>query len=209
MSFRVTAPLQDNTLPDGLYPAVCTTVAILGVQPSRDYEPQEKIWLRWDLPGQKSSWRDRRGREHNMPMLVGKQYTLSLWPKANLRKDLDSWRGRAFTAEELSGGFLVSDMLGKPCMVEILNKRSGERSFPNVVGVLPLPADAEVPVSTADLIAYDCDEPDPNLFAALPKWIQETIDSRIRDVREPKPAPVRAPAEPIAATADFNDEIPF
>src|SRR5262245_35658388 len=65
-----------------------------------------KIVVRFELPNELVSEGEFAGK----PFIVSKFYTASIGEKANLRKDLVSWRGREFTDEELRG-FEVKNIL--------------------------------------------------------------------------------------------------
>jgi len=55
--------------------------------------------------------------------------------KANLRKDLENWRGKGFTEAELAG-FDVESIRGANCLLTITETESGKRK---VSGVTALP----------------------------------------------------------------------
>jgi hypothetical protein len=106
--------------PEGTHHAVCVDVIDLGQLPN-SFKPgttQHKV---------------------NKRFLVYKRYTLSLNEKANLRHDLESWRGRPFTREE-EMGFDVETVKGANCLVNIQHKQSADKAktYANVVSVMPL-----------------------------------------------------------------------
>jgi hypothetical protein len=82
-------------------------------------------------------WQIDETREDGKPYLVRKRYTLSLSEKATLRKDLESWRGRAFTREE-EMGFDLEKLLGVNCLLNIQHVTRGDKTYANVVSVMPL-----------------------------------------------------------------------
>lgn len=65
-----------------------------------------KIRIFWEIIGETI---EINGEQ--MPRLVSKEFTLSLNEKSKLRQALQSWRGKAFTAEELQG-FDLRKVLG-------------------------------------------------------------------------------------------------
>lgn len=69
---------------------------------------------------------------------VQQRYTLSLHEKAALRKDLESWRGRAFTADERQG-FDVEKIIGVPCFLNIVHNEKNGSTYANVQSIMPLP----------------------------------------------------------------------
>lgn len=59
------------------------------------------------------------------PFVVSRFWTRSLHKNADFRKDLESWRGGAFTEEELKA-FDIEKILSKPCMLSIVAKGGGK-----------------------------------------------------------------------------------
>lgn len=116
--------------PAGVHQAVAVDVIDKGLQPNQ-FKPgttQHKIDIAWQL--------DEK-RDDGKRFLVYKRYTVSLNEKATLRKDLESWRGRAFTREE-EMGFDVEAILGANCLVNIQHNTKDSRTYANVVAVMPL-----------------------------------------------------------------------
>ena len=211
MSFIITDRSTDfKPVPKGTHLAICTLVVNMGVQPSKFYEPQAKTYLGFELPNERLLWRDSKGFEHSGPMRIGQQYTKSLSPKSNLRKDLESWRGSAFTKEELAG-FDYSDFLGKACMLTIAHHETEKKTYANIIAVAPVPPETTDPAPSAKLIAYDADDADdaedPETFEALPKWLKAAIKNRVTEAAPESTAPMGEAA--AVPQPPFDDVIPF
>jgi hypothetical protein len=193
-------------VPAGTHAAICVSIVNMGIQNDSKFGPRRKIYFRWELPGEQTSWRDKQGNEHHGPMTIGKSYTYSLNEKSTLCQDLESWRGKLFTDAERKAGVDVSDFLGKSCILGIVHKGSGDKVFADVKTVMGAPPSVKLRAS-GTLIAYDADDHDPELFALLPSWLQQKISDRIV-----APAKVEK-AQPSQTAADvgveFDDEIPF
>lgn len=118
--------------PEGTHHAVCVDVIDKGMQPNKfkDGALQHKIDIAWEI---------NETRDDGKRFVVYKRYTLSLNDKANLRHDLESWRGRAFTFNELAG-FDVETVKGANCLVNVQHKKSadGSRTYANVMSIAPL-----------------------------------------------------------------------
>ena len=56
-----------------------------------------KVRISWELPNETKEFKEGEGEK---PYLMAKDYTLSMDERANLRKMLESWRGKGFTPEE-------------------------------------------------------------------------------------------------------------
>lgn len=117
--------------PAGVHQAVCVDVidkGLLEVTYAGKTKKQHKVSLAWQIDEVRDD-----GKRH----LVYKRYTLSLNEKATLRKDLESWRGRAFTREE-EIGFDVETVLGANCLINVQHNTQGDKTYANVVAVMPL-----------------------------------------------------------------------
>lgn len=118
--------------PEGTHQAVCVDVIDQGWHdnPFKENAQQHKVDVAWQI---------REARDDGKWFVLYKRYTLSLHEKATLRHDLESWRGRAFTADELAG-FDVEQVIGANCLINVQHKASqdGSRVYANVVSVMPL-----------------------------------------------------------------------
>lgn len=117
--------------PSGVHQAVCVDVidkGILEVTYAGKTKKQHKLSLAWQIDETRDD-----GKRH----LVYKRYTASLNEKATLRKDLESWRGRAFTREE-EMGFDVESIIGANCLLNVQHNTNGDKTYANVVAVMPL-----------------------------------------------------------------------
>ena len=101
----------------GSYSAVCIGVIDVGTM-TGPFGSQPKVYLQFEL-GELNPIGDR--------YVIGRLYTNSITPKAKLREHLESWRGRKFTDEELTG-FDLTTILEKPCLLTVGNTRKGDRS---------------------------------------------------------------------------------
>jgi hypothetical protein len=92
-------------VPSGMHLARCYRVIDFGTQTST-YQGKtnhlHKVLVGFEVHGEDADGKPIR-TDDGKPMIIAKQYTLSLNEKANLRADLASWRGRDFTPEEIRG----------------------------------------------------------------------------------------------------------
>lgn len=188
-------------MPSGNHIAICNMVVDLGKQRTEyqgEAKVQHKVYIRWETPNERLEWTDRDGANHEGPRVIGKTYTLSLHENANLRGDLENWRGKAFTEEERSG-FDVSKLLGAPCMVNVTHADKNGKTYANVSGIGALPKGMDKPTSEIGLLLYD-DEHSSN-YEKLPEWLQKKVDEQVKD------APASNNAD--AWRDDLDDDIPF
>jgi hypothetical protein len=118
--------------PAGTHAAVCVDVidhGLLEVTYAGQTRQQHKITLAWQID---ETLPDGR------PFLVRRRYTCSLNEKASLRRDLESWRGRPFTGQELEN-FDVENLLSVPCLVNVIHECRNGTVFANVSSVMRLP----------------------------------------------------------------------
>jgi len=206
MSFLIKRTQRDfRPVSAGPHLAICTTIVGLGVQPSARFELSEKVLFRWEIPGEVVTWRDRDGNERTGPATISREYTRSLGPKSHLRRDLEGWRGRLFTESELRV-FDVASFLGKPCLLSIVHKEGGDRVYANVAVIMAPPPGAD-PQASGELICFDPDSWDDEVFAKLPRWLQQRINERL--ITEPAQRIEREPNTEEAVEREFNDAIPF
>jgi hypothetical protein len=106
-----------EAVPTGMQQAVCAMVCDIGTHKG-EYQgkPNERhqVIIIWELAEKK-----KEGEWAGEPFYLTKFYTLSLGKDANLRKDLESWRGKPFTAEELQG-FDMEQLIGANCLLNII-----------------------------------------------------------------------------------------
>ncbi len=154
----------------GTYPARCFKVIDLGTQ-KRDYNGKvsyaHQVMIVWELPTELIEEGDYAGQ----PYAVAKFYTLSLHEKANLRKDLEAWRGRGFTEEELKG-FDLHNIIGKSCMVSVIHSDTGKTK---VNGVMALVKGMSLPEAINPSVTFDIDKWDVAIFDSFSDGIKEII----------------------------------
>lgn len=164
----VSIPLLD----EGMYQAVCTRLIDLGVQHNDQFDKsQRKITLGWIMIGEEIEFNGEKN-----PRVMHKSYTTSLHEKSNLRKDLQAWRGRAFTASELAG-FDLKNILHVPCQIQIIHeigKKDGIKHA-NVSSIVAFPKGLPKP-ETDEIIYFDMEDKDTYpMWISVPKFLQEKI----------------------------------
>lgn len=193
-----------SPVPMGTHFAVCDMVVDLGKQKISSAQfgdsVKHQIYLRWQIPNERVTWKDG-DVEKEGPAVIGKTYTLSLGEKANLRKDLQAWRGRAFTADELRG-FDVTCLAGIPAMVTVTHTEKDGRTYANIASLGGIPKGVEKPKLEGDAIVYDADN--QTAFDRLSKRLQERVQAQILE-RAAEPAS----GNPDGWRQELDDEVPF
>lgn len=201
---RDTGGGEFKMVPAGAHLAVCDQVIDLGIQDGGQYEPRQKIYLRWQIPGERVEW-EKDGRTMEGPAVIGRTFSLSLSEKSNLRPVLESWRGRPFTAQELRG-FDIKNVLGAPCMVQVTHEtlRDGKQ-FAKVAAIMSIPKGTAKPQIEGEALYYDTEDPDPAILGKLSKWIREKVEGRLT----PEQAIRNMARGPGHDEIDDNSDIPF
>lgn len=187
----------------GTYLARAYGLIDLGMQHSDTYDKdQHKILIMWELPTE--TVETENGTDTRV---LSKQYTCSLSENANLRKDLEAWRGRKFTEEELRG-FDLRKILGVPCQLSVVPTERNGKTYTNIGAVVGLPRGTTIPDQVHGKLIFDLDEEGAyQAMEILPEWIQQRIKES-----ETFKALVRN-AMPEVTPDDFedltSDDIPF
>lgn len=121
--------------PAGTHAAVCCDIVDLGMIVGFQGKTQHKIKIVWQI---------EELRPDGKPYIVQKRYTPSLHEKASLRKDLEAWRGRAFTEEELDGWDL-DNILGAGCLLCVVQVVKNNETYANIQSLMKLPKMMEAP----------------------------------------------------------------
>jgi hypothetical protein len=156
-----------ETTPEGTYVGRCIKVIDLGTQTikgSFGESQKHQVMITWELLDDEVKMQDGR------PFAATQFYTASLHEKAKLRKDLEAWRGKKFTEEELEG-FDLTDVLGKYCMIQVVHSVDGQ--YANVNAIMRYKG--EEPAGVNELVSFDLSKPDKKVFDAFSDKMQAKV----------------------------------
>jgi hypothetical protein len=157
---------------EGVHHAICYALYDLGTQFSEKWgKSAHQCIIIWELPEERIEI-TKDGETMNLPRVTSKKYTMSLNEKASLRKDLQSWRGKNFTSEELSG-FDIEKLLGVNCMIQIIHTKKDASVYANIASITPLFKGMVKREPENPTVIYHIGEPIP---PSTPKWIKELIE---------------------------------
>lgn len=166
--------------PAGNHIARCYMVCDLGMQESTfngETSLKHKVRLSFELPNELM---ESDGR----PFSVSSHYTLSLHENSAMRKDLTSWRGREFTDAELEG-FDLMNVVGVPCMLNVIHKQNGDKTYVNIGGITPMPKGMDCPAAVNAPVKFSLEEENwQEVFSTLPEWLQQKINNKPSAVDE-------------------------
>ena len=198
--------------PEGTYIARCFKIIDLGTQKGSEAfggKEQHKVMVSWELL-------DDVKMDDGRPFSVSQFYTMSLHEKATLRRDLEAWRGRKFTDEELDG-FDLKTVLGAYCMLQVVHSADGK--YANVNAIMAHKGDK--PTAVNPNVSFDLDEPDMTIFDSFGDGLKLKIQAspEWEMLQRKAEAPVIAaandkfPVEDTSSTFDGDkinlDDIPF
>ena len=194
-------------VPAGVFSARCFSVIDLGTQIIEfqgDTKYQRKVQLGWELYGE-----DEQGAhlttDDGQPMSISKRYTLSLSEKSKLRPDLEAWRGRPFSEEELKG-FDLHALLGAPCLLNITHTEKGNKTYSNVASITPLPKAMRdlLPQMINKHRIYTITDGKNEVFESFYDKLKETIEGCMEWQGNPVESVKKA-----SFADDFSSDIPF
>lgn len=176
---RVEQPVLDP----GAYPARTVQIIDLGVQAQRPYQGQEKppahmIMLGYELLD--SFMVDKDGNElEDKPRWLSEEFSFN-----NLEKDLatSTKRYKALDpAMNFDGDF--TQLIDIPCTVTLGHNKSAKngKTYEKILSVASMrPRDAaNAPALKNPTKVFMLDEPDMDVFNAIPAWIQDKIKANL------------------------------
>lgn len=168
-------------VPTGMHLARCYRIVDLGTQKTEylgTVKHLPKVMIQFEVHGE-----DDAGKplvtSKGEPMSISKNFTLSLAEKATLRKDLQSWRGRDFTADELRG-FELKNVLGAWAMITVTKTENNGKEYTNIANINSVPKqikNAGLPEAFNKLAIFSIDEPDMELFGTFSDGLKAKIMS--------------------------------
>ena len=166
-------------IPEDLHLAVCYGIWDIGTQFSERFGKSHKVIIAWELPHCRGDF-EKDGVKKNLPRAISKKYRLSLHKKADLRKDLESWRGRKFTDDELKG-FDLKRLLAAPCQIQVLHNKVDDKTYANMAAITKAPPGTKVtPENPIKFFSFEETQPIPS---GTPEWVVDLI----RQSQEYKP----------------------
>lgn len=157
---------------EGLHHAICYGVIDIGTQFNSKFGKWvHQCYITFELPEQRIKIDGR-----DMPRAISKKFTVSLHEKAELRKYLQTWRGKAFSQEELQG-FDIKNLIGVNCFIQIIHSQKNDKTFANIAGIIPLPKGTVKRELENERVYFSFEDGMVNIPANTPGWIADQIKS--------------------------------
>ena len=199
-------------VPSGMHLARCYRIVDMGTQITTwkgVSKEQPKVMLQFEVHSE-----DADGKpivtDKGEPMSISKNFTASLGENAILRQELENWRSRAFTADELKG-FQLKNVLGVWAMLSVVKEQGNDgNEYTNISSINPVSSQikkAGLPEGHNELKIFDLENPDMALFETFGNKIKEKIQSTPEWNKKILPTPKQAQIS--SGFDDIDSDIPF
>ena len=156
---------------EGTHTAVCDRIIDLGRQVgSEEYggKISPKVYIGWLVTDEMDENMNPKEK------CIGRIYTASLDKKSNLRKDLEAWRGKPFSDEELQD-FDLDNVLGTGCMLNVVHVQKNDKPREQINGIVALPRGMKLE-PPAETLSFVLDEATvEKIDERIPNWLQDMI----------------------------------
>lgn len=199
----------------GMHHAVCYGIVDLGTQSGGKFEPKRKVAFLWEVPSERIKF-EKDGEKKDLPRGISALFTLSLSSKSKLRPMLESWRGRPFTEEELSG-FDLKSVLGANCFINVVHQAgtgpNAGKTYANVASVNPLAKGMPKLKSENPQVWFSIDECGDKITcpANVPDWLKGKIMQSEEALKEQRKHGHPEPTEEEMANVGgpIDEDVPF
>lgn len=186
----------------GLHVARCIKMVQLGTQTETikgQTKQMHKVNLTWELPLLTKVFDEAKGPQ---PLSISKEFTLSMAPKSNLRKTLESWRGKPFTDEE-ANSFDITKLLGVACMLNIYHKpkvSDPSVKYDDISSITQVAKGMTCPPQVNPSTELSFDNWDEKLFESLPDFLKDKIKAspEYKAMKTPEQAFIDDKGQPVS-----------
>lgn len=172
--------------PAGQYAATCYSVVITGTH-EREWQGRKslstQVLIAWEIPELRFIDEDENGNERDRPKAWFQTYAFSDSEKSNFWKMLASWRGEAFTKDELLK-FNISKLIGKNALLQIIHEKKPDGNIRDKLATItPLPRQIPAPPLENPTLLYGFDK-EKNQWPPFPENLPEWMRNKIMESRE-------------------------
>ena len=189
-------------VPDGNHIARCYQMVHIGTVEEvilGETKRLNKVRLVFELPYETKVFKAENGEQ---PYSIGKDYTLSMHEKSNLRRDLKGWRGKDFTEAE-AASFDITVLIGKTCSINVVHKTSKSgKVYAEIASIAPLPKGTQCPPQVNPSLVFGYNPFDPQVYEQLPEWLRNKIATSEEFARAIQP-------DVHTSAGSDHDDLPF
>ncbi|MBF0102064.1 MAG: hypothetical protein HQK77_14270 [Desulfobacterales bacterium] len=157
---------------EGLHHAICYAVIDIGTHFNAAFGKwHHQCYIMFELPDIRIEIEGKY-----LPRAISKKFTVSLHEKAELRKYLTTWRGRAFTEEELQG-FDITKLMGVNCFIQIIHAKKNDKTYANIASITPLTKGVQKKELENKPIYFSFEDGMTNIPEGVPGWLVDQIKS--------------------------------
>lgn len=120
----------------------------------------------------------QEGEYAGKPFTISKRYTWSTHEKANMRKDLESWRGAKFNDNDFGpGGFDVRNLLGVAATLNIVHSERNDKTYANISSIGRAMKGIDIPAAINKPVYFSLEPSrfDGNVFDGLSDKLKDFI----------------------------------
>lgn len=201
---------QREPIPSGNYLARCIRMIHVGTVEEiimGEKKILNKVRITWEMPTELRVFKEENGQQ---PLVIDKEFTLSLHEKSALRGVLKSWRGKDFTDKEAEA-FDITKLIGIPCMLNIIHKngvKDPTKVYEQISGVTPLPKGVKCPDQINPSFVLSYDEWSEEKFNSLPDFIKGKMMTSVEYKALKNPAHNEVKEE-FKVVGDDESDLPF
>lgn len=166
--------VEREAVPSGMHVARCYSMIDIGTQETQwegQTKKQRKVRLTFELPVELRVFNEEKGQQ---PMVISREFVLSMHEKASLRQFLENWRGKKFTEDEAKR-FDVTALLGKECLLNVTHTDKNGKTYANIASANPLTKGMVAPDQINETVVLSFHSFNFEVFNTLPKFLQDKI----------------------------------
>ncbi len=200
---------QKELIPAGNYIARCYQMIEIGTVVEffqGEQKTLKKVRIGWELPEELRVFKEENGEQ---PLVISKEFTLSMHEKSALRAALKSWRGKDFTEDEAKS-FDITKLLGVGCMINIIHApgvQDPTKLYQQISGITGVPKGVKVPAQINDSVLLSYDQFDEAVFNKLPDFIKDKMKTSVEYMAMKSPNELQH--KQTSTVVDAVDDLPF
>jgi len=200
--------IKRELIPAGNYVARCYSMIHIGTITETimgEEKVMNKVRITWELPTELRVFKEENGEQ---PMVISQEFTLSMHEKSNLRKFLESWRGKGFT-EDQAESFDITKLLGVPCMINIIHKEAKKgNEYALISNVSAMPKGMECPPQVNPNFEFNYEDKfDEKALESFPDFIKDKMKSSDEFKKLFQPENSDLPETDLGNTNDPDDDL--